>query len=138
MTTSYATKYTEEMYRRFGLRESRAPICPRVVAGKRCLRWRRPCVCYPDGNLLDHGRMWVTSRGTHLLTAEPYHVDLKKFDALALQLRPLNLLVAITAVSIWFPPDSTLVYIRHRDDEPLGPLAFAVEPYLDSDFDMSL
>lgn len=102
---------------RYGWRRSRAPACPRVVVGKRCLVGysRRRCLCqdyYP--RLLDHSAMWLARDGTHVLTGEPYDFapdDVTDLLEAAARLG-LSLNVEVSSDSPWYPGHTTLVIVR--------------------------
>lgn len=63
-----------------GWRTSAARHCPRVIAGRLCIRgdrYGRPCVCEQWADkygsaVVDHSRMWLTAGYGRVLTYEPY------------------------------------------------------------------
>jgi hypothetical protein len=113
-------EYTARMLRRFGLfRPSRAAVCPRVVAGKRCHAWRldranRDCLCvrYGGTRLLDHAYIWRTKAGQYVLTAEPYGVDEPRLLDLRQELATLGLTIDVTNESYWFHGTQLLIIRR--------------------------
>ncbi|WP_433541156.1 hypothetical protein ACQP10_08505 [Streptosporangium sandarakinum] len=95
----------------FGLRPSRARICPRVVAGKHCQADHDTCVCQRHHRLLDHGRLWLDPEGHHVLTGEPYSADGDALTALLTDTASLGLTVSITGRSLWNPGQTVLIRI---------------------------
>lgn len=128
-TTDYdrlrrAAAETEERYASWAearLRPSGAEICPRVVAGRRCVAFRsdgRRCICerltHP---VLDHARMWLTPDGGHVLTFEPYSLSTDNLAALA-ELSPLGLELSISGYSPWNPGATFLCTITKPKENP--------------------
>lgn len=98
----------------YGLRPSRAQICPRAVAGLRCTAYnddRRPCVCLAYRHLLDHGRIWLDAAGRHVLTGEPYDVDTDELLAFIADMTRLGLSVHLSVRSLWNPGHCLLVRV---------------------------
>lgn len=100
-----------------GLRPSRARVCMRVVAGRRCL-WAsdHPRGCQGCRNGLDvglvwdHPRIWLDATGRHVLTLEPYDYGLRgeeEFDVVRAAAAELGLTVTVE------PPESSLYYPGH-------------------------
>ena len=115
---SVTDDYTAKMIARFGFRVSRAQVCPRVVAGKRCrVGWPggRDCLCmrYNGSVLLDHARIWRTPRGEAVLTAEPYGLKDRYVAAFRAEIAPLGLELEVTNESYWFV-GTTLIIVRQR------------------------
>lgn len=106
-----------------GLCESRARECPRVVAGKRCVRYNgqrfsRPrCICEVAAltDLFDHTRMWIDGNGGHVLTTEPYFCPPERVAAVAVELAPLGLTVETRDYSPWNPGSTTLLVISSAE-----------------------
>ena len=103
-----------------GYRPSKAPVCPRVVVGKRCvLYWGRSksCSCqdrFGRRALFDHGRMWLDEEGQHVLTAEPYGASGVEVAALVTDLVELGLDLRISADSPWYPGSTILLTITRK------------------------
>lgn len=105
----------------YGLRPSRAHVCPRVVAGKRCLSYHEePCLCQKHHSLLDHGRVWLDRQGRRVVTGEPYHVAKADLVDLAADMATLGLRVTVKpqSESFWYPGHTHLIFIT-RDDVPV-------------------
>jgi hypothetical protein len=115
--------YEERMAEVHGLRPATGNPgwpCPRVAAGKRCLRGypssrHAPCVCealYPDP--LDHGRVWLDAGGRYVVTAEPYgHPDLTgSLDRLNDVVGALGLVAEVRPDEQWAPGQTVLVWIQ--------------------------
>ena len=106
--------YTERMCARFGFRESRARICPLVVAGKRCRAWKylETCICsrmrYP---IFDHACVWYDARG-YVFTAEPYDLRDEDIETVRAMLSQLGLILTVTTESFWF--QGTTLLLIHR------------------------
>lgn len=99
----------------YTLRPSKAPACPRVVAGKRCQVGNDQgllCVCHRHRPVLDHGRMWLDEDGKHVLTGEPYDVALAGLLGLQVDLDELGLRATVTGRSPWNPGYTFLITIR--------------------------
>jgi hypothetical protein len=101
-----------------GWRDSSAPACPRVVAGKRCRRYRHhlgrggPCLCETYSyRPLDHARQWLKPDGSHALTAEPYHLDNETMIAFIRDCAALGLKVSVSDDSPYYPGSSWLVLV---------------------------
>ena len=123
--TTVPQDYRDRMIRRFGFTLSRATVCPRVVAGKRCYRWtararydsatktHRYCPCEAYQPLFDHARIWIDpATGQHILTAEPYGVDQALVRAFrAREGRELGLALVVTRQSYWYK-GTTLLLIK--------------------------
>lgn len=94
-------------------RPSKAPACPRVVVGKRCLQLHLSgrCVCVRYRALLDHGRCWLAGR-RHIVTGEPYHVDVDQLAAFAEELRALGVDIDISGNSPWNPGQTVRITLR--------------------------
>ena len=103
-----------------GWRRSRAPECPRPVAGKRCLSGypHRPCcpACQSEEtrSLFDHQRAWIDDMGRRVLTLEPYHVDPAARSALKAICDDLSLVIEASVDSPWFPGRTKLLIIRTK------------------------
>ena len=99
-----------------GWRPSRAKLCPRVVAGKRCTRGypRRSCICQeiPGHPLMDHKRMWITPDGWFVLTSEPYDVAPNELATLRARVAELGLTVDVEDDSPYRPGGTKLLLIR--------------------------
>lgn len=109
------------MRTRYQLRVSHAQICPRSAAGKRCLAFHsmsRPCLCQRYHHLLDHGRAWLTVRGQHVVSGEPYDLDAEDFQEFARELRDLDLIVTVEPFSPWNPGHSRLLLVRRPGTLP--------------------
>jgi hypothetical protein len=70
-------EYLSEMQGLYGLRPSRAAVCLRPVAGKRCLlgySHQVVCICQAPWmwRVLDHPRIWLNRDREYVLTGEPY------------------------------------------------------------------
>lgn len=102
----------------YGLRPSNARVCPRVVAGKRCLANCGECVCSHHHRVLDHGRVWLDKDGKHVLTGEPYDASGNQIAALVTDMAALGLEVSLSGRSMW-NPRSTLL-IRVTAERPNG------------------
>lgn len=125
-------EYTEQLRlaaENYGLRPSQARICPRVVAGKRCLTYHRSrCLCDKHRSLLDHGRMWLDEHGRHVLTGEPYHIAPDDLAAFTDDMAKLGLQVNVKpkSESFWYPGHTHLILItsvnppRRRKPDPAG------------------
>lgn len=104
----------------YGLRPAKAQVCPRIVAGKRCLAYNghsEMCVCQVHYRLLDHGRIWLDATGQHVLTGEPYDAHGDDLAALLVDLAALGLRATITAHSMWNPGSTVLILIRRLDHQ---------------------
>ncbi|MBN6051311.1 hypothetical protein JYK22_05145, partial [Nonomuraea sp. RK-328] len=100
----------------FGLRPSKASVCPRVVAGKRCLiDSRGKCVCQDHYRVLDHGRMWLDENGHHVLTGEPYNTWGEEMTAFVAAMDELGLHVHLSGRSLWYPGYTLLVRVTRKD-----------------------
>lgn len=98
----------------FDLRPSKARrACPRIVAGKRCLSTvvGERCICTRHREPLDHPRLWRTSDGHHIFTAEPYEVDFDDLAPLAAELKDLGLNIRLSGLSPWYPGRTFLIFI---------------------------
>lgn len=108
----------ERMFTLFGLRPSKAPVCPRAVAGLRCVAWHssaRQCVCVPYcHSVLDHGRMWINKAGQHVLTGEPYHLHSGTLLSFGQAIEALGLEFTIQAESPYFPGHTVLLMVEKR------------------------
>lgn len=105
-------------------RPSDARVCPRSVAGKRCLIHyggapgpgapRRRCICETRhaGRALDHGRIWLTPDGERVLTGEPYGIDGQTLARFASDCRELGLRVTVAPRSPWNPGGTVLLLVR--------------------------
>lgn len=106
---------TARMAERFGYRVSRARLCPRVVAGKQCVRLNGPnrdCPCQKWwGSILDHGRIWLDRDGRHVLTGEPYHIATDELADFRREMAELGLEVTTEDWSAWNPGSCTLVTV---------------------------
>lgn len=96
-----------------GVRPSTARVCPRLVAGKRCLAFHRPCVCLPYHHLLDHGRIWLDQEGRYVLTGEPYEIDDHNLGRFTKDMAELGLQVSVKpkSESFWYPGHTFLIVI---------------------------
>lgn len=102
----------------YGLRPSAAAVCPRVVAGKRCIAYRDEwtvCVCQRHRRALDHGRVWLDANGRHVLTGEPYEITGEDLAGLTADLAELGLRVDLTGQSLWNPGFTVLIKITEAD-----------------------
>lgn len=104
-----------------GYRESRATICPRVVAGKRCQQWRdagghTACLCTIFSALFDHGHMWLDASGRHVMTGEPYGYREPQLAALIAAVEPLGLQVTVSDESPYYQGYTTLITISRRPE----------------------
>jgi hypothetical protein len=99
------------------IRNSRSAICPRRVAGKRCLRhtggrgWPE-CICVYQGGLLDHKAMWKDESGNLLFTTEPYHCAADELAAFSGDLVKLGLEAEVLPRSGWYPGSTILIVVR--------------------------
>lgn len=100
----------------FGLRPSKASICPRVVAGKRCVRYYRDsgCICERHYKLFDHGRIWLDKNGRHVLTGAPYGATDKELAELDADMRELGLSVSFPNQWLWNPRTLTIMVTREH------------------------
>jgi len=141
MTTTSQETVHEAQERRaaeaFGLRPSRAAICPRTVAGGRCRAWHsgEPCICMRHRHLLDHGRIWLDEAGRYVLTGEPYDAHGEDVADLLADLAALGLRATFTGRSLWYPGYTLLIVIRPEENPlstPENPTLFTVEDPTDS------
>lgn len=95
----------------FGLRPAIAPVCPRVVAGKRCHADTGACLCSEHRHLLDHGRIWLDENGRHVLTGEPYDATGEAIGDLTADMTALGLQVRLSGQSMWNPGYTLLIEI---------------------------
>lgn len=97
-----------------GCAPSDAAVCPRVVAGKRCVRHRQhglpQCICRHFDWLLDHVRIWHGPDG-HVLTAEPYAAHGRELGAFIAECAGLGLDVMVTGGSEWAPGATFLITV---------------------------
>lgn len=103
-----------------GLRESKSDACPRVVIGKRCLRYTSSCVCESDAvrSLFDHQRIWLTDSGARVLTTEPYHCEPSELERLMAALEPIGIKVETASHSPWNPGITKLIVLTEADQRP--------------------
>jgi hypothetical protein len=98
--------------------ESKAPPCPRVVAGKRCKYVN--CLCQYGGSassLLDHRAIWLNEKREHVFTAEPYAsaLDLDMLEDFREEVVQLGLTVRLSARSPWVPLSTILLLVERQD-----------------------
>lgn len=112
--------YEAEMLELHGLKPCKATVCPRVVAGRRCVAWGRSydhprgCLCQQHQHLLDHGRMWRNKVGQYVLTGEPYrHVTEAQINSLRCDLISLGAKVTRHEHSP-YNPGGTILLMVHR------------------------
>ena len=110
----------DSMFAMFGYTPSDARLCPRIVAGRRCLENSpsRPCVCsiYRD-KAFDHARMWQDSKRRHVFTSEPYGIHGEEVVALVSDMAELGLSVRLDARSPWNPGHTILIRITNGEPE---------------------
>ena len=77
------------------------PVCPRHLAGIRCVvpNPTSKCICERHERLLDHRKAWVTEDGDFVITAEPYRVAGEGFWGFIVDCEDLGLAVEITGGS---------------------------------------
>lgn len=114
-TLAHRSTYETRMMARFGYkRESSAPPCPLVVAGKRCASYTGSCICQRYyWTLLDHHRLWLTHEGDYVLTAEPYDIEDETLEAFRREIEPFGITLDVTTESLWFSGTTLLVIRRH-------------------------
>ncbi|WP_433364227.1 hypothetical protein [Streptosporangium sp. CA-115845] len=112
-----------------GVRPATARVCPRLVAGKRCLASNRPCACLPYHHLLDHGRIWLDQEGRYVLTGEPYEIDDHNLGRFTADMAELGLQVSVKpkSESFWYPGHTFLIVITRK-----GEVARKPSPNVDS------
>ena len=99
------------MYAAFGYEPSKAAVCPRIVAGKRCRR-ARDCVCRKyETKAFDHARMWKDHNGRHVFTSEPHGLQGEEIVALVSDMEDLGLTVSIDGRSHWSSDGAALLII---------------------------
>lgn len=102
----------------FGLRPSRARICPRVVAGKRCIDGNlgKACVCHKHHDVFDHARIWLDETGRHVFTAEPYSYSAsgEEIAAMIADMAALGLEVRFSGRSPYNPGYTLLIKITKQ------------------------
>lgn len=124
------TDDTEERYReRFPTwRRSDARVCPRSVAGLRCLVYYgsggpptggMPCVCQRRHvqRALDHGRIWLDEDGDRVLTGEPYGLSGETLCRFVQDCRDLGLRVRVDPRSPWNPGSTLLLIVTNPNEE---------------------
>ena len=111
--------HEERMYRIFGYRESKARVCPRVTAGKRCSS-RPDCVCRRYRRPLDHGRIWLDHEGKSVFTSEPYSLNGEDIAALVSEMEELGLTVTLEGRSQWNPGSTLLLRITRGSPDDGG------------------
>lgn len=117
---SEVESYAARMHAARGYRDSRAAVCPRVVAGKRCLAYTRSwtrgfseeCPCREHSHLFDHAAIWLDGEGRHVFTAEPYHINPEDLARAQVDLTSLGLVLEVTTESYWFSGTTLLVVRR--------------------------
>ena len=108
----------DSMFAMFGYTPSDARLCPRIVAGKRCLENGPscPCVCQSYRHrAFDHARMWRDSKKRHVFTSEPYGISGEEVVALVSDMAELGLSVCLDARSPWNPGSTILIVITRRE-----------------------
>lgn len=101
--------------------EGRAYLCPRVIAGKRCVRHNsnlgRVCTCRFRGTPLDHMRRWVGPNGEKIITGEPYDFDAEddhyRFSELVAECDELGISVDVRSPedSVYYPDSTWLIVL---------------------------
>lgn len=90
----------------------KAIVCPRVVAGLRCLR-DADCLCTRHHQLLDHARIWwKPASQQHEMTCEPYQAYSEGLDALFGDLHALGLNATVSTKSPWYPGSTLMIEVR--------------------------
>lgn len=120
MTVPDYTRIRQEMASR-GLRPSPSvyDFCPRVVAGKRCLKTYPPyrrCHCQAYRSLFDHGRVWIASGTRHVVTGDPYHIDTHEWMLLRQHCAELDLPMPTQHAGLWYPGHTTLIVVGPRPE----------------------
>ncbi|MEV5711248.1 hypothetical protein [Actinoallomurus sp. NPDC052274] len=117
MTATAAEEQERRAHDMFGLRPSGAVVCPRVVAGKRCIAHNGTelCVCQRHYRLLDHARIWLDETGRHVLTGEPYSAAGEDLADLITDMSELGLDVNLSGRSPWNPGFTLLIRITKRE-----------------------
>jgi hypothetical protein len=112
-------QHERRMLEWWDLRPSGAAICPRVVAGKRCLAFNGGgrCICQWShlSGLIDHARIWLDRDGRHVYTVEPYGVDPGALTLLCHELEFLGLTARVSDRSPWFPGSTTLILVQKEE-----------------------
>jgi hypothetical protein len=106
--------YIRRMVLRFVIVPSQAVCCPRLVVGKRCLRFHGgpPCVCEPFWpRPLDHVYAWK-GRGERFLTCEPYDLAPEVLADFRRAVQPLGVVVTVDPHPEWTPTTTRLVCHR--------------------------
>jgi len=94
-----------------GYRPSRGRCCPRLVAGRHCLRDGCICQRHPHTTVLDHPHIWVKD-GRHVFTSEPYSLDADDLAAYRADLATLGLVVTVEPYSPHCPGQTYLLMVR--------------------------
>jgi hypothetical protein len=92
------------------------PVCPRHLAGIRCVASdpTSQCICERHDRILDHRKAWVTENGEFVITAEPYAVDEEALAAFIGECEDLGLAVTTDGESPYNPGNTSLITIRRR------------------------
>ena len=92
------------------------PVCPRHLAGIRCVvpDPTSRCICERHNRLLDHRKAWVTEDREFAITAEPYPVNGELLAAFIGECEDLGLAVSVTGESPHNPGNTFLIKIRRH------------------------